>query len=325
MDDATGSAGGADGVDRATSTPPARDDRIRIVYIAGAGKSGSTLIDRVLASSPNAFSVGQLENLRFFIDEHDPRRRKPKDRYCDDQGFRLRDSPFWKPVIAEMERGNRVIYDPRCPMSVRRLLRTLAFGGNPSYLPDFDDEVLYRTILAQARAAKGPDVSVVVDSSKELKRLIALRRVTALDVFVLHLVRDVRGVAYSREKKGLNGMSAFRRWVWLNTVLAAYLRAVVPRDHYLRLSYDLFTRDPAEAVRRVNGAFGLKIDADRLIDAINADVSWRFSGDGMRREPVTAIRADPAWRTGLSKAMRRALTVLGWIPNRLWVYRRLTT
>lgn len=323
--------GGEEGMDgdvkagqEATPNHAQTAGRIRVVYIAGAGKSGSTLIDRVLGSSPNAFSVGQLENLRFFIDEFDPRRARQKDRYCDDQGFRLRESPFWKPVIEAMEKGNRAIYDPRCPMSVRGLLRALFAGGKPSYMQPFDDAAMYGAILSRARETKGPQVGIIVDSSKEMKRLVALMREPGLEVFVLHLVRDVRGVAYSWEKKGLNGMRAFRRWAWLNALFSWYLRVAVPRDHRLRLSYDLFTRDPAGAARRMNAAFGLQLDPEKLVDAINADVSWRFSGDGMRREPVSAIRSDPAWRTNLPRAKRWALTVLAWIPNRLWVYRRMT-
>lgn len=302
---------------------PVRAEKIRVVYIAGAGKSGSTLVDRILGSSPNAFSVGQLEGLCFFIDEHDPRRKKEA-AFLDDQGHRLRDSPFWKPVVEVAEQNRRALYDPRCPLSVRNLIPALLFGTSSPYLPHFEDAALYGAVLARARQMKSPGVDTIVDSSKDMKRLIALRMEKSLDVFVLHLIRDVRGVAYSWEKKKGSWLHALRRWLILNTLLAVYLRMAMPRDHYMRMSYDLFTRDPPEGIRRLNRAFGLRLDPDKFLDAVNADTSWRFSGDGMRREPVTAIRADPAWRSKLPRMKRWVLAFVACIPNYLWVYRRMT-
>src|SRR5437773_1697066 len=49
-----------------SQTPPAEaltDRDVRVIYIMGAGRSGSTLLDTILASHPEVVGVGELVNL----------------------------------------------------------------------------------------------------------------------------------------------------------------------------------------------------------------------------------------------------------------------
>ena len=62
---------------------------VRVLYIAGAGHSGSTFLDIMLSNHPDIFGAGELANL--------PRGGWIDDEYCT-CGRRANDCPFWSGV-----------------------------------------------------------------------------------------------------------------------------------------------------------------------------------------------------------------------------------
>lgn len=62
-----------------------------IIYISGSGRSGSTLIERILHSSPGACSLGELHCLW----------RLPAAEIACSCGERLPDDPFWRRILAD--------------------------------------------------------------------------------------------------------------------------------------------------------------------------------------------------------------------------------
>ena len=292
---------------------------MKILYVAGCGRSGSTLLDLVLGTSPNAFSVGQLENLLYFLRGRDER-RPGKQAFRDDQGRTADESAAWGAVKREGDARKAKIYDPRCPLHVRTLLWSL-WRRRPFRMAErFDDEWLYGVILRQARALKGPDVEVVVDSSKNFKRLVALTQSPGLDVYVIHLVRDVRGYVHSSAKRGTSWLSALWRWMLLNAALAGYLPRTFPPDKVKRVSYDRFTEDPAAVVREINAWAGLRVAEDGFLPALAREPSYRFSGSGMRFKAVEAIVRDLSWKTNLPRWKQWTIMAFAGRLNRKWVY-----
>jgi hypothetical protein len=174
-----------------------------VLYIGGWGRSGSTLLDRVLGQLPGFAAVGELRELW--------QRGVQEDRPCG-CGEPFHACPFWTEVGRQayggwdrldldevlrlrysLDRGwtAPMLIGPRTPRRFEaRLRRYLEILGP-----------LYRAI-AQASGA-----SVVVDSSKLPMHAALLRRIP-LDVRVVHLVRDSRGVVFSWQKQVLRDREA---------------------------------------------------------------------------------------------------------------------
>jgi len=144
-----------------------------VVFIAGSGHSGSTLLDLMLGSSPGFFSTGELSQYQSTYGLSDGAGPCT----C---GDRIRDCSFWESV-----RDGRDL--------------TAAGGG-------------YTAAELIARIADVSGCSHVVDSSKRPWRLDELVR-SGQDLRTIHLVRDGRAVARSGDSRGTPYARLVVQWV----------------------------------------------------------------------------------------------------------------
>lgn len=234
------------------------DGRIKVLYIAGLGRSGSTLLGNVLGQVDGFVSVGELRT----IWEHG----LILNQVCG-CGRPFRECGMWKPVMDEAFGGvDRV--DPRkmihqreswartkhIPLmllpSGRRLIKRRLAG----YLSNL--ERLYRAIWITTGSR------VIVDTSKFPSYGFVLGMVPSVDLHVVHLVRDPRAVAYSWMRKKLHPdpenpeyvpryspTGSSLRWIARNLATQAFWRRFPKR--YLMLRYEDFVAEPQETIGRV--------------------------------------------------------------------------
>lgn len=280
----------------------------QVVYIASSWRSGSTLLDQVLGTSPNAFGTGELKSLERFVDAGTGRQ--------DDAGHTAATSPIWQPFATDMA----AYVPPAATIKMRfdwwERARIWLFGTVVEAPYRYCNEALYTTIQTQAAAATGKPVSHIIDSSKSLYRIIELDERTDLSVFVIHVVRDIRGVVASH-KKTITKVStwwAVRTWILTNAGIARYLRLRRDPSTYLRIRYEEFVKDPTAHITAINAATGLQVDVAHIVDAINREPSHRFSGNNIRRNGFTGFYTNEGWRSTMPKWQQWLLA----IPNRLW-------
>jgi hypothetical protein len=295
-----------------------------VVYLAGSGRSGSTLLERALGEMPGFVNVGELIDLF--------RRVAPYGERCG-CGQPFASCPFWTKVGAQAFGGWHagLLADTqqlqRQVARQRHLPRLLAvrFAGQ-----GFQDAItsygaiyahLYRAIARQAGA------SYVVDASKMPVQALALFR-AGLDVRVIHLVRDVRGVAHSLAKADVvrphatagsdvmwhvGPASAAARWVACQSEADLLRRCGVPVAH---LRYEDFVR---QARRSVTGALStLSLPAPpshlaHIVDGrINLGISHGLSGNPSRfGGGEVTLRVDETWRREMSRRDRAMVTAIG--------------
>jgi len=144
---------------------------------------------------------------------------------------------------------------------------------------------------------------------------------------VLHLVRDVRGVAFSM-RKGLNRnlerngrgggnlLNFFRAilgWTYAN-MRAASLRGTLPRGRYLLVRYEDFVLSSPSVLGRVREFLGLEPQGDSSDQVF---LQGRFerhqlAGNRNRFDATVTIRPDFRWKKEL-KPLEKALALgLGW-------------
>src|SRR3954447_22091528 len=174
----------------AAAPSPAARTRPTVLYLGGLGRSGTTVLERVLGELPGACSVGELVHLWG--------RGVLEDETCG-CGHPFSQCPFWAEVgrrafggwdRAQAERMEQL--RPRVDRTrfIPRLVAPRLFGRRPAGLHEYVNAYL-RLYRAIGETTGG---GVVIDSSKHSSLAFCLRTEPGIDLRVVHVVRDSRGV-----------------------------------------------------------------------------------------------------------------------------------
>lgn len=295
-----------------------------VLYIAGSGRSGSTLLERLLGEMPGFVNVGELIDLfRGGIARGDR---------CG-CGLPVASCPFWT-AVAQRAFGGWETTGPAAVHSLQarvarqrwmpRLLAMRMTGqGFKADVAAYGQhyESLYRAIAAEA------GVTYVVDASKWPVQALALGR-AGLDVRVIHLVRDVRGVAYSQNKQQVARPHAVSgtEFMWRNPPARAAARWAAEQSQaellhrcgipVTRVRYEDFVRQPRHTIEVALADLGLPAVPSDLLPIGEGRVmlgpSHGLSGNPSRfHDGEIALRADEAWRDQMSRRDRVIVTMIG--------------
>ncbi|MGA8302206.1 MAG: sulfotransferase [Thermoplasmata archaeon] len=301
-----------------SAQPTTGPRRLKLVYIVGEVRSGSTLHGILLGAHPGVRTTGELCGL--------PARFHETDRGCSCLKT-AHECEFWSAVEARCQ-GRvdlaRLERDQDRYESYRSLPKTLlqAAFGSPALRDHVRRAAEFFRVIAEVGGAE-----VVIDLSKRPVRgyVYSLCREAGLDVYFLHVVRDSRAVVYSRMSKP--GTSKFedaflRRtpWNlgprWAITNLLSSILCSRPRDRYLRVRYEDLVADPARALAKI-GAF-LQVDFSDVAAAIarkeSIPVSHIIGANRVRLQQTIQFTGDFAWRSKLSPHSQKVVWGLaGWL------------
>ncbi|HEX9123118.1 MAG TPA: sulfotransferase family protein [Actinomycetota bacterium] len=283
-------------------------NRVKVLYIAGWGGSGTTLIDNVMGQLDGCWSTGELHALWEGL--RDGRHRCG----C---GMWIGHCPFWTEVLRTAFPGG---VDPAAVVRwqnetarMRRfpaVVRAVRGGRAPRAVRAYSDisARLYRGIAEVAGA------DVVVDSSKVPSYAALLGSMPEVEAYVVQLVRDPRAVAYSwgRRDAPKSLVDSTIHWVAWNAATDVVRRlsggsrsmliryedfALAPQDVTARLAR-MVDRDPAQL------PFS---DPRTVILSRNHTVSGNRSR--FRVGPV-AVSLDDEWTRSFTGPPRLATTML---------------
>ena len=298
---------------------PSGDHRPRVLLVTGFGRSGTTLVNTILGSTPGVFAAGEV---RFLWE-----RGLIEGRRCG-CGEPLHRCPVWGPVV-EKAFGSPPDIDPAAlvaedasVMRTRHLPWMLAarvtgdrLMSRLHALPDALTAV-YRAVQEVTGA------SLIVDTSKPPSFGYVLQHLDGIDLRVLHVVRDPRAVAYSwtRTKALTDGgartemlrlsptQSALQWDLWNGAAGWLWGRS----DRYLRLRYEDLADHPRAAFEQIAAFTGVDLvppftGAREVATTTVHTVAG--NADRMRSGPLT-VRLDDAWTTELPARSRRLVTGL---------------
>lgn len=308
---------------------------MRVVYIGGVGRSGSTLLDRMLGALPGVCALGEVADLWGVI--------RLADDYCAcGQSYARCD--FWTEVgqrafggWAKVDLG-RVL---ELRATVPRLRRVPALAGPRlgRRLQTLVDEYAAYNSAVYAAASALTGAEVVVDSSKFPAIALCLRWAPEIDLRMVHLVRDPRGVAYSwtksvprpesgegQEMPRFSPVASALGWDVHNVVAGLIGRSgstfrsggAAEGGHDIpvrRVRYEQLVADPVGTVRDLCAFAGL-VPAEQDLayltgEHVDLGADHRIGGNPMRfRTGRLRLRRDDAWQAALSPRHRRTVTAL---------------
>ncbi|WEX75396.1 sulfotransferase [Sinorhizobium numidicum] len=298
---------------------------VRAVYIAGYGRSGSTILDIALGQHTAVVGAGEITSLTRHVWRHNE--------YCA-CGKTTRDCSFWSAVLQEWSEGwDSELMSEYCALQQR-------FEGLPVFIKvlygiglgkQFTPYALHTKRLFNAMLSCSGK-QLILDSSKLPGRAMALAQIPGIDMRVIHLVRDGRGVAwsllkgYERDtKSGLQNeikpKSVFRtalRWSIVNLAVEYLSRKLGPQK-VMRVRYEDFASNPVAVMQQI-GTF-LELDLSQIGSSLQngepMGPGHQVAGNRLRMKPSIALTKDESWRTRMPAGQQVSFQRLcGWMLRR---------
>jgi Sulfotransferase family len=158
---------------------------------------------------------------------------------------------------------------------------------------------------------------VIVDVSKNPVHGFMLRMIPSVELYVVHLARDPRGVIYSRFRNPrwlpFHPMKNALRWNIQNLATESLLKR--EQGRYLRLRYEDFIDHPPETIRRILDFVQEKSQLIPFVSAgqVNLGVCHNVHGNPNRFQTgVIDLRLDDGWILGMRRRDQRVISILTW-------------
>lgn len=219
------------------------DTKFKILYIAGLGRSGSTFLAKLLGEVKGFINVG--EAARYFLNTS----LISEDIPCS-CGSRVSDCLFWKKISIDIDRGFEDVVKNVFRLKYLPLLMS-PIQSNSFRKRTENLLVILKKLYTSIAEETGGDV--IVDSSKHPTIAYGLAKIPEIELYVVHLVRDPRGVVYSwsKPKEYLPAFSppiVVPRWIAFNS--ASELLRIYAR-RYLLIRYEDFIHNPKDTLGQI--------------------------------------------------------------------------
>jgi hypothetical protein len=295
------------------------NENLKIIYLAGWGRSGSTLLSNLLGEVKGLTSIGETYNLW--------RRGMVEDKLCGcEKPFSACD--YWQTIMHKAF-GDMACLDGEYfqglqeRVSNRDLLVKVLFGS-PVQQDHCVQEYAYMLKRLYTAVAQTSNSRVIVDSSKIPSHAYLLNDLEGIDLYIVHLVRDPRAVAYSWMKKkrydpnseNVTYMDRFNPaistliWMYWN-VLIESIWGRSPRYYFLR--YEDLLEKPRLALEEILGLIQGEAGPMPAIqgDSIYLHPNHNVSGNPSRfRRGWVKLERDDVWRKKLFPGYQALVNLL---------------
>jgi hypothetical protein len=295
----------------------------RVLYIGGSGRSGSTLLERLIGHVRGFCPVGELVHLW--------RRGVSRNELCG-CGAAFADCGFWQEVGTRAFGGWDAV-DPREILALEAAVnrhRFIPLMMTPrewfSYhrkLASYRD-VLRRLYQGIHHAGGG---GVIIDSSKSAPYAFVLAGTTGVDLRMLHLVRDSRGVSHSWTRRVLRpevvgtksympryhpGRAAIE-WT-IDNLLVHLLASRGTPYHFVR--YETMAQRPRQSLREILAFAGPWLEGGQDLSFLGPSHAVLGTTHSVAGNPIrfqqgrVPLRTDERWKERMPVSDRILVSLL---------------
>lgn len=275
-----------------------RRARPQVIYVMGAGRSGSTTLGITLGNCSGVFYAGELDNwlVRSGVPQVEETER----------------SAFWRRVHGELADpdGAAELFGNEAQRSIERSIAMFRIRRWPTRRRL---RCRYRAVAGDLFGAltRAAEVSCIVDTSHYPLRAHELQRVEGIDLHLVFLVRDPQGVVASFNRHDVHEYTKSTMhtnvYLWLTHLLSLIVFLGHSRKRRLFVRYEDFVADPAAVVSQILECAGRTDSA--LPDFSALEIGFPLQGNRVtrtralslkgttdplpRRSRVTAVMQDP--------------------------------
>jgi hypothetical protein len=288
------------------------DGKVRVAFIAGAGFSGSTLLEQSLSQVDGCVSVGGLHPL---FEHYWPMM------ICE-CGEEHRNCPFWQGVLADAYGDEQAATRERVRVLGKGFIAHSVTSALTHSSPRFSLKAAYKEIgsllepIYRAVASRA-GAEVVVDSSKSALWGLSALTAPGVELDVVHLTKDPRAFAWSNGRPHAffyppgsttiprGPVRSFGNWALAN-MEAEYLTRRAHRG--MTVLYETLARHPDTTLASIVDMLGVRgAGASPIHDGklTVSRVGHAIGGNPRRpRYGTTEIEFDERWKTSGSRALR---------------------
>lgn len=281
------------------------NSKIKVLYIAGFERSGSTIVNRVLGQIDGFVAWGELRD----IWEHGIIENRPCT--C---GTSFADCPAWQQIFNKAFDGANKV-DTTQMSHLQKKARSMVL---PHYFKLLTDKFFrqrltqYLTNLEKLYQAIQTTTSskVIVDSTKASWYGYVLGLLPSIDLYVVHVVRNPKGVCYSLQQhknKGevpsqwYNPLRASLSWNFKNYAVELLLKS--RQKPYIRINYEDFVSDPQLALNRILVLLDVKVPELPFVgkDRVKMSTDHLITGSPSSRSEtgIVRLKLDEKWKKNL--------------------------
>lgn len=294
---------------------------MKVLFIAGAGRSGSTILGTLLGQLDGFLSVGEL-------------------RYLWDRGILgnlrcgcekdFRTCPLWSEAARKFLKAPdetiKEIVELRDHFRTRDCLWHMSRRGRENLQKGLAD---YATSLREVYLSlqETTNCRIIVDSSKFPSHGYVIDLIDEVDLYVVHLIRDPRAVAFSWRREKVYDLkesqsellprhslaaSALRWLVW--NAIVEYLWGS-RTGRYFRIRYEDFVLNPIRSIEQLRDFVSEESDIDFFSDSRTANVTptHEVSGNPSRfTKDTVRISEDQEWSNAMKPWEKRWIETISW-------------
>ncbi len=296
-------------------------------FIMAAARSGSTLLTYMIAAHPEAATIGETTGILRHLDV---------DEYRCSCGALILECGFWKEVTSRMNQRGLAFdvgdFGTRFLMPASRFTnRVLKVEHRGRFLEMVRDGILAlspawrsrcREIVRKNEALcevirEIHGARVFVDSSKHPYRLKLLLQIASMNIKVVYLVRDGRGVALSYMKS--EGWPIGKAAVEWRRDIAASEKCLsrVRRDQVVLVRYEDYCTSLEPTLKRIFSFIGLDPEAKRPNFRAAGN---HVIGNRMRLDATKEVCLDEQWKRVLTKEQLAVFDRVAGNVNRKYGY-----
>jgi Sulfotransferase family len=267
----------------------------KVIYVMGAGRSGSTILGVTLGNCEGIFFAGELDKwlARSGVPQLDDAERMQ----------------FWRRSRDRVESAEDLFgYSAhRCLERSSALFRVRDWPRRAHLRKPYRriSEELYRAIVDETGA------DCVVDTSHYPLRARELQGITGIDLYLLFLVRDPQSVvaSFSRSdvpERRFNTPTA-NAYLWLTYLVCLFVFLRHPRDRRLFVRHEDFLSNPDAVLREI---FALIGSSAAVPDLARLRTGVAFQGNRLLQSSELALEPTPKRRARSSRST--AILQLPW-------------
>ncbi len=279
--------------------------KLNIIYIAGAGRSGSTILDQILGQIPGICSLGEVNQLWQSIQNNSP---------CG-CGTTITECDFWGPVLESLMKGDDSADQIQHRIETLELCKTYPRLHRLTRVGNYAKEYAkHRSFLQKLYATLRETAccEYLVDSSKDPYYAAMLSRIPNVLLHVIHLVRHPSGYVYSLKKTKLDPahkklmakrttFKAAARWLWVNFRAESLRSKAASFD---RIKYEDLIEEPRKLLFDIlqTVASAENINLDFINDKVlNLNPTHSAAGNPCRfKKHEIHLSLDDEWKTNLN-------------------------
>jgi hypothetical protein len=256
-------------------------DKVKLIYIAGSGHCGSTLLDLIIGSSSKVFTTGELGFYNIYKDKKIY--NKENTNYICTCGKNFNKCDIWQKVNKNSNYKIKKIFSTW--ESFKIVLFTLfpfIFFKKNNYVDD-----TFNLLKKLKQGINNGKIVYFLDSSKDPRRLFYLLNNAKIEIHPILLIRESGGVAYSynkrsRIKAGLerkNFYISLLKWLGINLVTKKILKN---NPNKIIINYKNFCKTPEKYIKLINKKLNIHIPTNNFLKKVNKTTYHNIDGNILR-------------------------------------------